>query len=147
MTRSLSSSSGEMLAAASVCPLDRHRPPVERVLGGVRQGGDDREPLGYFEGREPVTAVLQDLLGRDALALGYDHCCADTFSGHRVGDREPGRLSDTTTFGEDSLDMLGRDLLATAVDDVLAPGGSTVGTRVGTSSCPATQFLLGQADM
>jgi hypothetical protein len=66
---------------------------------------------------------LQDLFRSEALVLGHDHSCADSFPECRVGDREHGRFSDTVTPGEDVLDVLGGDLLAAAVDDVLdAPG-------------------------
>jgi hypothetical protein len=92
----------------------------------MRQCSHDFEPVGYFEGGQPVAAVLQDLLGPEALTL-HDHGGADSLPVGRVRDGEYGRLGDTGTPGENVLDVLGRDLLATAVDEALdAPGEEQV---------------------
>jgi hypothetical protein len=83
-----------------------HGAPVECALGGVRQGSDDLDPVGYFERGQLAAAVPQDLLGRQVLVMTYDYG-ADALPERWVGDGEYGRLGDTATSGEGGLDVLG----------------------------------------
>ena len=86
---------------------------------------------GISKGDSLLRQSCRICLGSDALVLGHHHGRADTFPVRRVGDREHGRLGDAATFGEDGLDVLGRDLFAAAVDDVLdAPGEEQVSVLV-----------------
>lgn len=99
---------GERGPARSPLPVPRlHRRPVQPSFGRVRQSGDEFEPVGHLEGGQPVTAVLQDLLGSDALVRADDHGGADPLPVRRVGDGEHGRLADSGAAGEDVLDVLG----------------------------------------
>ena len=67
--------------------------------------------------------MMQDLLGSNVVGLAHDHCRADPFPVQRIGDGVHRRLGDTPATGENRLDVLGRDLLAAAVDDVLDASG------------------------
>src|ERR1700722_5335681 len=88
----------------SVCVLDRA--PIECALGGVRQGSDDLDPIGYFELGQLTAAGTQDLLCRGGIPVAYDYG-ADTLPIHRIGDGENGVLGYALATRENGFDVLG----------------------------------------
>jgi hypothetical protein len=79
-----------------------HPAPVECALGGVRQGGDDLDPIRLFEPGQLASAAPKDLFCGHGLRRGYDDG-ANPLPILRVRDGGNGCLGDTAATRENCL--------------------------------------------
>jgi hypothetical protein len=82
----------------------------------------------------------------DEVGPGHNHCRSDPFSVQRIGDGVNGGLGDAPATGENRPDLLGRDLLAAAVDDVLdASGEEQISVLVQRAQITSSKPAVGEA--